>query len=66
MEAAPAEEDADKYRNFVARRDRALVIIVLSVDPSLSYLLGEPKDQGAVWKRWQTSFRKRLGLINWP
>ena len=58
-EAAPAEADADKYRKFVARRDRALVIIVLSVDPSLLYLLGEPENPGTVWKKLANQFQKK-------
>ena len=44
-ERAPdAEAQADLYAKFVQRRDRALGTIVLSVDPSLLYILGEPKD----------------------
>ena len=38
-ERAPAAAEADKYAKFVARRDRALAIIVLSVEPSLLYLI---------------------------
>ena len=37
----------------------ALAIIVLSVDPSLSYLLGEPEDQGTVWKKLADQFQKK-------
>ncbi len=33
--------NADARKKFVARSDRALAIIVLAVDPSLLYLLGE-------------------------
>lgn len=44
---------------FVARRKRALAIIVLLVDPSLLYLLGEPKNSGAVWKKLEDQFQKR-------
>ena len=58
-EAPPAEADADKFRKFVARRDRALAIIVLSVDPSLLYLLGEPEDPGTVWKKLADQFQKK-------
>ena len=35
---APGEENAGARRNFMARRDRTLAIIVLAVDPSLLYL----------------------------
>jgi hypothetical protein len=40
-EAAP-EEGTDAYPKFAARRDCALANIVLSVDPSLLYLIGDP------------------------
>ena len=39
---------ADLYAKFIARQDRALVLIVLSIEPSLFYLLGDPKDPIAV------------------
>ena len=38
-ETAPASTEAEKFAKFVGRRDKALAIIVLSVDPSLLYLL---------------------------
>ena len=40
-EVAPAQSEASKFTKFVTRRDKALVIIVLSIDPSLLYLLGD-------------------------
>ena len=40
-ECAP-EEGTDGYSKFVTRRD-ALAIIVLSVDPSLLYIIGDPR-----------------------
>ena len=40
-EVEPDREDANKYVKFEARRDRTLAIIVLAVDPSLLYLLGD-------------------------
>ncbi len=42
-ETAPAE-GADRQSKFLARRDRALATIVLTVDPSLLYLVGDPED----------------------
>ena len=36
---------------FGARRDHALAIIVLSVEPTLIYLLGDPVDPVVVWKK---------------
>ena len=34
---------------FVFRRDKALATIVLSVDPMLLYLIGDPEDPVVVW-----------------
>lgn len=50
---------ADKYAKFVARRDRALAIIVLAVDPSLLYLLGDPDNPVTVWKKLENQFQKK-------
>ena len=58
-ETAPTEADVDKYRKFIPHQDRALAIIVLSVDPSLLYLLGEPEDPGTVWKKLADQFQKK-------
>ena len=42
-EAAAEDSSADKKPKFLARKDRALgTTIVLSIDPSLLYLVGEP------------------------
>lgn len=38
-ETAPDEAEAEKFAKYVARRDRALAIIVLSIEPSLLYLI---------------------------
>ena len=40
---------------FVARKDRALATIVLSVDPSLLYLIGDPQDIAIVWEKFGKS-----------
>ena len=57
-----AEDATDEARKkFVARSDRALaviVVIVLAVDPSLLYLLGEPENPGTVWKRLEEQFQR--------
>ena len=39
--------------------DRALAVIVLSVDPSLFYLIGDPEDPVAVWKKLEDQFQKK-------
>ena len=56
-EVLPAEGDA--RTKFLARRDRALAIIVLSVQSSLLYLLGEPEDPVVVWKKLSDQFQKK-------
>ena len=49
-EAPDATREADKYAKYCGRKERALATMVLSVDPSLLYLLGEPEDPVAVWE----------------
>ena len=58
-ENAPPEREADKRAKFVARRDKALAIIVLSVEPTLLYLLGDPEDPVAVWKKLSDQFQRK-------
>ena len=41
------------------RRDRALAIIVLSIEPSLLYLIGEPEDPVVVWRKLRDHFQKK-------
>ena len=60
---APPDDTAEeavvtKYRG---RQDRALATIVLSVDPSLLYLLGQPTDPVKVWTKLSSQFQKK----NW-
>ena len=43
-EIAPADNTTDRYLRFVTRRDRPLAMIVLSIDPSLLYMIGTPED----------------------
>ena len=56
-ETAPGE-DADGYAKFVIRRDKALAVIVLSIQPSLLYLIGDPEDLVEVWKKLKDQFQK--------
>ena len=58
-ETAPADTEAGKFAKFVSRREKALAIIVLSVDPSLLYLLGDPEDPVAVWRKLSDQFQKK-------
>ena len=43
-------EAGEALRKYIIKRDRALSIIVLAVEPSLLYLLGDPQDPAVVWK----------------
>ena len=48
-EAPPPEHEVDKYRKFVGRQDRALALIVLSIELSLLYLVRDPENHVTVW-----------------
>ena len=52
-------EGMDGHKKFVSRQDRALAIIVLSMEPSLLYLIGDPKDPVVVWEQLKDQFQKR-------
>ena len=54
-----APEAAGQLVKFNARKDRALAIIVLSVEPSLLYLLGDPNDPVTVWNKLSSQFQKK-------
>lgn len=58
-ERAPPEREAEKLAKFMSRRDRALAVIVLSVDPTLLYLLGDPDDPVVVWEKLASQFQKK-------
>ena len=59
VEEEPSQADRDKHVEFVARRDKALATVVLSVEPSLLYLLGEPVDPRIVWEKLRDQFQKK-------
>ena len=57
-ETAPTE-GADQQAKFAARKDKALAIIVLAVEPSLLYLIGaDPTDPVVVWKALADHFQR--------
>ena len=58
-ETIPDGGNADRRVKFEARRDRALALIVLSIEPSLLYLLGEPDNPVTVWKKLSDQFQKK-------
>ena len=47
------------HAKYSTRKDRALVTIVLSLEPSLLYLIGDPDDPGVVWKKLADQFQKK-------
>jgi hypothetical protein len=58
-EASPDGSNADKLAKFLQRSDKALATIVLSIDSSLLYLLGEPTSSVEVWKKLANHFQKK-------
>ena len=40
-------------------KDKALATIVLTVQPSLLYLIGDPEDPSEVWQKLESQFQKR-------
>ena len=54
-----AETQAEKHVKYLARRDRALATIVLAVEISLLYLLGDPQDPAIVWEQLSQQFQRR-------
>ena len=51
--------EAEKHTKYLARRDRALATIVLAIETSLLYLLGDPQDPAIVWEQLSQQFQKR-------
>ena len=58
-ETAPGQSQAKIYAKYMSRRDRALATIVLSVEPALLYILGEPEVPIVVWKKLSDQFQKK-------
>ena len=59
-ERPPATSETEKYEKYVARKNRALAMIVLSVDPALLYLIGDPENPVTVWKKLADQFQARV------
>ena len=49
----------ENFPKFLARKDKALATIVLPVQPSLRYLIGDPEDPSEVWQKLESPFQKR-------
>ena len=57
-EITPQTND-DARRKFIVKRDRALATIVLTIEPSLLYLIGDPQDPAVVWRKLADQFQKK-------
>ena len=59
-EEAPAGNvDPKELELYALRREKALATVVLSVDLSLLYLIGDPVEPVAVWKKLEEQFQKK-------
>ena len=47
------------YEKYMLKRDRALSTIVLAVQTSLLYFIGDPEDPVIVWKKLADQFQKK-------
>ena len=60
LEECPSQEtEPEKYAKYKVRKNKALAIIVLSVDPSQIYLLGDPQDPTVVWNKLEEQFQRK-------
>ena len=58
-ETSPTE-GADQQAKFAARRDKALAIVELAIEPSLLYVIGaDPTDPVEVWKALADQFQRK-------
>ena len=58
-ETAPSEDQASAVIRFNGRKDKALAMIVLAVEPRLLYILGDPVDPTVVWDKLASTFQKK-------
>ena len=57
-EQSPDVKD-ENFPKFLARKDKVLATIVLTVQPSQLYLIGDPEDPSEVWQKLESQFQKR-------
>ncbi len=58
-ETLPDTNEGNAQTNFNRRKDKALAVIVLAVNPSLLYLLNDPVCPCAVWKKLEDQFQPK-------
>ena len=56
---SPSRSKPEDFEKYVSRKDRALSTIVLSIEPSLLYMIGDPTDPSAVWQKLVDQFQAR-------
>lgn len=60
VSGAEREPEMEEGREaFQDRRDRAVAILVLSIHPSLLYIIGEPTDPKVVWEALEAQFQRK-------
>ena len=57
-EAVPDISDSN-YKKYCTRRDRALSLIVMAIEPKLLYLIGDPTDPKEVFDKLSGIFQKK-------
>ena len=62
-ETVPEDASPERRSKFETRKDRALATVMLSIDPSLLYLIGDPEIQSPYGQRYPTSSRRKPGPI---
>ena len=51
--------DEGQRSKFTTRKDRALATVVLSVDPPILCIIGNPEDPVVVWKKLANQYEKK-------
>ena len=57
-ETAPTSDESEQAK-FMLRWDQAIATIVLTVNPSLLHLIGNPEDPVEIWKKLANQFEKK-------
>ena len=57
-EQSPGVKD-ENFPKFIARKDKELATIILTVQPSLLYLIGDPEDPSEVSQKLESTSQKR-------
>ena len=51
--------NAAAVNKYIARKEKALATIVLSIEPSLLYLVGDPQEPSVLWEQLSEQFQKK-------